>query len=216
MIEEVDAFYSANLSQEVRRGQRKVAERGYYPGNKAPYGYRLEKVQEEEGNAFHNIFVIDPNAASLVRRIFDEAMAGRTYTDIREGLNRDHVPPPEKQEGRQIREVVRLHDLRPPPQHTLRRVHPLGRELGKRRPARRRKGPPRTHRIRGRIQPCWPGHGQQGPQSHPPPADRQRLYVEPNPPVLALRREFDRPAEQAPDIPLLPMTDPSPRRCRGL
>ena len=95
MIEEVDAFYSANLSQEVRRGQRKVAERGYYPGNKAPYGYRLEKVQEEDGNALHNIFVEDPGAAPMVRRIFDEAIAGRTYTDIRQGLDRDGVPPPE-------------------------------------------------------------------------------------------------------------------------
>ena len=95
VIEGMDAFYSANLSQEVRRGQRKVAERGYYPGNKAPYGYKLEKVQEEGGNAFHNIFVKDPITAVVVRRIFDEAIAGRTYTDIREGLDRDHVPPPE-------------------------------------------------------------------------------------------------------------------------
>ena len=95
VIEEVDAFYSANLSQEVRRGQRKVAERGYYPGNKAPYGYRLEKVQEEDGNALHNIFVEDPDTSPMVRRIFDEAIAGRTYTDIRQGLDRDGVPPPE-------------------------------------------------------------------------------------------------------------------------
>ena len=95
VIEEVDAFYSANLSQEVRRGQRKVAERGYYPGNKAPYGYNLKKVQEEDGNAFHNIFVKDPVTAPITRRIFDESIAGRSYTDIRQGLDRDHVPPPE-------------------------------------------------------------------------------------------------------------------------
>ena len=95
VIEEVDAFYSANLSQEVRRGQRKVAERGYYPGNRAPYGYKLEKIREDDGNAFHNIFVKEPDTAPIVRRIFDEAIAGRTYTDIREGLNRDRVPPPE-------------------------------------------------------------------------------------------------------------------------
>ena len=95
VIEEVDAFYSANLSQEVRRGQRKVAERGYYPGNRAPYGYKLKKVREEDGNAFHNIFVKDPDTAPIVRRIFGEAIAGRTHTDIRQGLDRDRVPPPE-------------------------------------------------------------------------------------------------------------------------
>lgn len=98
VIEDVDAFYSANLSQEVRRGQRKVAERGYYPGNKAPYGYNLEKVQEEDGNAFHNIFVKDPATEPIARRIFDEAIAGRTYTDIREGLSQDGVPPPQTEE----------------------------------------------------------------------------------------------------------------------
>ena len=103
VIEDVDAFYSANLSQEVRRGQRKVAERGYYPGNKAPYGYNLEKVQEDDGNAFHNIFVIDPVTAPIVRRIFDEAIAGRTYSDIRKGLNQDGVPPPKPKNKKETR-----------------------------------------------------------------------------------------------------------------
>ena len=103
VIEDVDAFYSANLSQEVRRGQRRVAERGYYPGNKAPYGYNLEKVQEDDGNAFHNIFVIDPPTAPIVRRIFDEAIAGRTYTDIRRDLNQDGVPPPKPKNKKETR-----------------------------------------------------------------------------------------------------------------
>ena len=103
IIEDVDAFYSANLSQEVRRGQRKVAERGYYPGNKAPYGFNLEKVREDDGNAFHNIFVIDPATWPIVRRIFDEAIAGRTYTDIRTGLNQDGVPPPKPKNQKETR-----------------------------------------------------------------------------------------------------------------
>ena len=60
MIESMDAFYSANLSQDVRRGQRQIALRGYYPGNFAPYGLKIVKVQEEDGNAFHNTFVPDP------------------------------------------------------------------------------------------------------------------------------------------------------------
>ena len=95
IIEEVDAFYSANLAQEVRKGKRQVAERGYYPGSKAPYGYRLERVQEEEGNAFHNILVEDPVEAPIVRRIFRETIAGNTMADIRRRLNREGVPPPE-------------------------------------------------------------------------------------------------------------------------
>lgn len=94
VIEGMDAFYSANLSQEVRRGQRHIAERGYYPGHKAPYGYTLEKVQEEGGNALHNVFVVDPKTAPIVRRIFREAIAGRTQGDIRKGLDADGVPTP--------------------------------------------------------------------------------------------------------------------------
>ena len=41
IIEDFDEFYSDNLSQEVIFGQRKVAERGYWPGNRSPYGYDL-------------------------------------------------------------------------------------------------------------------------------------------------------------------------------
>ena len=105
VIEDVDAFYSANLSQEVRRGQRQVAERGYYPGNKAPDGYKLEKVQEEGGNAFHNIFVIDPIRAPIIRRIFDEAIAGQSENDIRKGLDADGIPPPEPMNRKNAKSV---------------------------------------------------------------------------------------------------------------
>ena len=95
MIEGFDEYYSDNLSQEVIRGQRKVASRGFHPGNRAPYGYRLKKVQDVNDEAFHNIFVIDPVAAPIVRRIFREAIAGRSHRDIRHGLDADGIPPPE-------------------------------------------------------------------------------------------------------------------------
>ena len=103
MIEEVDAFYSANLGHEVMRGFRKLAERGYYPGNKAPYGYNLRKVKEEDGNAYHNILVKDPLAAPIVRRIFDETMAGQSRNDIRRGLNADGITPPEPRHSKVAR-----------------------------------------------------------------------------------------------------------------
>ena len=94
MIESMDAFYSANLSQDVRRGQRQVALRGYYPGNRAPYGYKLQKVQEEGGKAFHNIFIADEPYDQIVRRIILEAGAGRSANEIRAGLNADGIPAP--------------------------------------------------------------------------------------------------------------------------
>ena len=94
MIESMDAFYSANLSQDVRRGQRQIAMRGYYPGNYSPYGYKIKKVQEEDGKAFHNIFVPDPPHDRTVRRIFLETIAGRSQNEIRAGLIQDGIPAP--------------------------------------------------------------------------------------------------------------------------
>ena len=94
MIESMDAFYSANLSQDVRRGQRQVAMRGYYPGNFAPYGYKIKKVQEDGGRAVHNTFIADPPYDEMVRRIFREAAAGRTITETRDGLDADGIPAP--------------------------------------------------------------------------------------------------------------------------
>ena len=94
MIESMDAFYSANLSQDVRRGQRQVALRGYYPGNYPPYGYKIKKVQEDGGRAFHNTFVPDPPYDDIVRRIFGEATTGRSISDTRNGLNADGIPAP--------------------------------------------------------------------------------------------------------------------------
>ena len=94
MIESMDAFYSANLSQDVRRGQRQVAMRGYYPGNWAPYGYKIKKVQEEGDRAFHNTFVPDPPYHDIVRRVFREAAIGRSNTETRDGLNADGIPAP--------------------------------------------------------------------------------------------------------------------------
>ena len=94
VIESMDAFYSANLSQDVRRGQRQIAIRGYYPGNYNPYGYKIRKVQEEDGKAFHNIFVPDPPHDSIVRRIFLQTIAGRSLNEIRAGLIQDGIPAP--------------------------------------------------------------------------------------------------------------------------
>ena len=94
MIESMDAFYSANLSQDVRRGQRQVAMRGYYPGNFAPYGYKIKKVQEDGDKAVHNTFIPDLPYDKIVRRVFLEAAAGRSITETRDGLDADGIPAP--------------------------------------------------------------------------------------------------------------------------
>ena len=46
IIESVDEFYSENLAQEVRRGMREAASRGFFMAPIAPFGYRRVKVQD--------------------------------------------------------------------------------------------------------------------------------------------------------------------------
>ena len=44
IIESIDEFYSANLSQEIFRGMRESVSRGFYLPSRAPCGYRRVKV----------------------------------------------------------------------------------------------------------------------------------------------------------------------------
>ena len=46
VIETIDEFYSENLGQDIRRGMRENAERGFYTGGRAPYGYRKIAVSD--------------------------------------------------------------------------------------------------------------------------------------------------------------------------
>ncbi len=46
IIESVDEFYSANLGQDIKRGMRENAERGYYSGGRAPYGLRRVPITD--------------------------------------------------------------------------------------------------------------------------------------------------------------------------
>ncbi|MCY4669128.1 MAG: recombinase family protein, partial [Rhodococcus sp.] len=46
IIESVDEFYSDNLAQEVRRGMRESAQRGFYLSSVAPFGYRKVYVAD--------------------------------------------------------------------------------------------------------------------------------------------------------------------------
>ena len=46
IIESVDEFYSENLAQEVLRGMREAASRGFWVASRVPYGYRKVYVQD--------------------------------------------------------------------------------------------------------------------------------------------------------------------------
>ena len=46
IIESVDEFYSENLAQEVVRGMRESASRGFWIASRTPYGYNRVMVQD--------------------------------------------------------------------------------------------------------------------------------------------------------------------------
>ncbi|MFQ5875291.1 MAG: recombinase family protein [Dehalococcoidia bacterium] len=87
IIEVIDEFYSANLSQDVVRGMRESVSRGFYPGGPVPYGYRRAEVQD--GDHRRTRLELDPRTAPVVQRIFAECMAGKGLVEIARGLNAD-------------------------------------------------------------------------------------------------------------------------------
>ena len=90
IIESVDEFYSENLAQEVTRGMREAASRGFWVATYAPYGYR--KVYVQDGAKKRPRLDLDPPADAVVRRIFDLALQGRSVLDVTKTLNAEGIP----------------------------------------------------------------------------------------------------------------------------
>ena len=76
IIESVDDFYSENLAQEVTRGMREAASRGFWVASRPPYGYKRVKVAD--GGKERPTLVLNPPVDDIVRRIFDMAVNGKS------------------------------------------------------------------------------------------------------------------------------------------
>ena len=87
IIEVIDEFYSANMSQDVTRGMRESASRGFYQGGPSPYGYRRIKVQD--GAVQRIKLEPDPATAPIVERMFRECLSGKGGIEISRILNGD-------------------------------------------------------------------------------------------------------------------------------
>jgi site-specific DNA recombinase len=90
VIESIDEFYSANLGQDIKRGMRENASRGFYNGSRPPYGFR--KVAVRDGNRTRNKLEPEPQdsvAPQVVRRIFDMAMRDIGCKEIAKTLNKE-------------------------------------------------------------------------------------------------------------------------------
>ena len=85
IIESVDEFYSENLAQEVVRGMREAASRGFFLGSKAPFGYRRVKVSD--GMKERPTLEVDPATAPVVKEIFESSLSGYGLKEICRTLN---------------------------------------------------------------------------------------------------------------------------------
>jgi DNA invertase Pin-like site-specific DNA recombinase len=81
----IDSQYLEDLKVMIHRGMTGVVREGRHAGGKA-YGYRTTDTK--------GVLKINPAEADIVRRIFEEYVAGRTPRDIAHDLNREHILPP--------------------------------------------------------------------------------------------------------------------------
>ena len=92
IIESVDEYYSENLAQEVTRGMREAASRGFWIGSRTPYGYNRLMVQD--GAKKRPMLEPDPDASRVVKRIFDMTEAGTGMLHITKTLNDEGIASP--------------------------------------------------------------------------------------------------------------------------
>lgn len=77
LLEGMAEYYSANLSENVKRGQRESILKGNWTGGQVPYGYR---VQDKK-------LIVREDAAAIVREIFQRYADGEQQTEICKDLN---------------------------------------------------------------------------------------------------------------------------------
>ena len=92
IIESVDEFYSENLAQEVTRGMREAASRGFWIASRTPYGYN--RVMVQDGPKKRPTLEPDPDASRVIKRIFDMAEAGTGMLKIAQALNDEGIASP--------------------------------------------------------------------------------------------------------------------------
>ena len=86
IIESVDEFYSENLAQEVMRGLREAASRGFWITPNTPYGYR--KVHVQDGAKKRPKLEIEPGSAPVRTAHVQNGRVGKEHPRHRQDLQR--------------------------------------------------------------------------------------------------------------------------------
>ncbi len=77
VLEGMAEYYSAELSQKVKRGVRESLKKGYYTGGQVTYGYKIENQK----------WLVNEELAKFVRQAFEEYSQGEKATEIANHLN---------------------------------------------------------------------------------------------------------------------------------
>jgi DNA invertase Pin-like site-specific DNA recombinase len=90
VIETIDEFYSENLGEDIKRGMRENAGRGFFNGSRPPYGFHRVDVIDGDKTRHR----LEPDAEGslsfeTVRRIFDLASKGMGCKEIAKTLNKE-------------------------------------------------------------------------------------------------------------------------------
>lgn len=82
MLEGYSEYYSRELAQKVKRGNRESRKKGFYTGGAIPYGYMVMDKK----------YIIEDNEAKIVKEIFNKSLSGIKMVDIANDLNSRHIP----------------------------------------------------------------------------------------------------------------------------
>lgn len=77
IIDGYSEYYSAELAQKVRRGNKESRLKGQFTGGPVPYGYKIVNKKYE----------IVPEEANVINQICKDVVAGKTFNSICEDLN---------------------------------------------------------------------------------------------------------------------------------
>ena len=91
VIETIDEFYSENLGEDVKRGMRENAGRGFFNGSRPPYGFH--KVDIVDGDKTRHKLEPDPigsTSRQTIQIIFDMSLKGIGCKEIAKFLNREN------------------------------------------------------------------------------------------------------------------------------
>jgi site-specific DNA recombinase len=80
---------TSNMAQDVMRGMRENALRGYFSDGSSPFGYMVTKVKD--GVRLRSKLVPEPSAALVVKRMFDQYISGKGLKEIAKCLNKDGI-----------------------------------------------------------------------------------------------------------------------------